>query len=253
MTELQQLLTTLKGELKTRGLTYRDVAVALKLSEASVKRLFSIGNMSLERLAELCSLIDMTLAELTQVATASAPRLGRLDEKLEAELVSDPKLLLVATCALNHWHLTDIVRHYRLDEAECLRCLLRLDRIRLIDLLPGNRIRINVTRDFDWLPSGPIAHYFANRGRDHFLSGTFDSDDESLFFVHGMLTPEARRQFIAHLRKLRNQFASLHDESLHAAIGERHGTAMLLGLREWEPPDFVRLRRTQTIASTITA
>lgn len=253
MTELQQLLATVKAELKARGLTYRDVAAVLKLSEASVKRLFSTGSLSLERLVEVCSLFDMTLAELTQAAIASMPRLSRLEEQLEAELVSDPKLLLVATCTLNHWRLADIVARYCLDEAECLRCLLRLDRMRLIDLLPGNRIRINVTRDFDWLPSGPIANFFATRGRDDFLSGAFDASEESVFFVHGMLTPEARKQFVAQLRKLRRQFAQLHDESQQAAIGERHGTAMLLAMREWEPPDFVRLRRPQSTARTNSA
>lgn len=243
MTELQQLLATLKRQLKAQGLTYRDVAAALKISEPSVKRLFSTGNLSLDRLTELCALLNLTLAELAQEAASSLPRLGRLDEKLEAELVSDPKLLLVATCSLNHWRLADMVERYQLDEPECLRCLLRLDRMRLIDLLPGNRIRINVTRDFDWLPGGPIERYFAEHGRDDFLSGAFDSKDESSFFVHGMLTPEMRAQFTSQLDKLRRKFAALHDESQSAAIGERRGTAMLLAVREWEPPAFVRLRR----------
>lgn len=243
MTELQQLLATVKRLLKARGLAYRDVARALDLSEASVKRLFSSGNLSLERLAQVCALLDMTLAELTQAAAAGTPRLSRLDEKQEAELVSDPKLLLVAVCALNHWHLADMVAHYRLDEAQTLRCLLRLDRMRLIDLLPGNRIRVNVSRDFDWRPGGPIERYFAGRGRDDFLAGDFDGEHEAVFFVHGMLTAEARARFMAQLAKLRRQFASLHDESQHAAIGERRGTAMLLALREWEPPDFAALRR----------
>ena len=243
MAELQQLLVTLKRQIKARGLTYRDVAAALKLSEPSVKRLFSTGNLSLERLVGICTLLDMTLAELTQQAAAATPRLGRLDEKLEAELVSDPRLLLVAVCALNHWRLADIVARYQLDEPECLRHLLRLDRMRLIDLLPGNRIRINVTRDFHWRPGGPIERYFAGRGRDDFLSGGFDGPHEEVFFVHGMLTAEARAQFRAQLEKLRRHFASLHDDSQSAPIGERRGTGMLLALREWEPPDFAHLRR----------
>jgi predicted XRE-type DNA-binding protein len=54
MAELQQLLVTLKRQIKARGLTYRDVAAALKLSEPSVKRLFSTGNLSLERLVDIC-------------------------------------------------------------------------------------------------------------------------------------------------------------------------------------------------------
>ena len=243
MAELQQLLVTLKRQIKARGLTYRDVAAALKLSEPSVKRLFSSGNLSLERLVGICALLDITLAELAQQAAAATPRLDRLDEKLEAELVSDPRLLLVAVCALNHWRLADILARYQLDEPECLGHLLRLDRMRLIDLLPGNRIRINVTRDFHWRPGGPIERYFAGRGRDDFLSGGFDGPHEEVFFVHGMLTAEARAQFRAQLEKLRRHFAALHDDSQSAPIGERRGTGMLLALREWEPPDFARLRR----------
>ncbi len=243
MTELTHLLKTVKRNLKARGLNYRDVASALQISESSVKRLFSSGNLSLNRLAKLCSLFDMTLSELTQEAAAGMPRLSRLDEKIEARLVSDPKLLLVAACALNNWPLADIVARYRIDEAECIHCLMQLDRMRLIDLLPGNRVRVNVARDFDWLPEGPIKRYFTSRGLADFLAGGFDHEYESLFFVHGMLTPEARKQFLEQLRRLRNNFAALHDESKHAAIGERVGTAMLLATREWEPPDFARLRR----------
>jgi hypothetical protein len=243
MTETQLLLATIKRQLKTRSLSYRDVAEVLELSEPSVKRLFSTGHISLNRLTRLCALLDLTLAELAQEAVASIPRLQQLDPAQEAELVSDPKLLLVATCALNHWTAANITAHYRLTEAECIQRLLRLERLRLLDLLPGNRIRINVARDFDWLPDGPIRRYFSERGQNDFLASAFAGEDESAFFVHGMLTPEARTQFLTQLRRLRRRFAALHDESLHAAIGERRGTAMLLAMREWEPPDFANLRR----------
>jgi transcriptional regulator with XRE-family HTH domain len=243
MTELHLLLATIKRHLKAKGLTYRDVAATLGLSEPSVKRLFSTGRIPLERLMALCAMLDLTLAELTQEAASRTPKLQGLGAGQEAELVSDPKLLLVATCALNHWTLADIVAHYRIDEAECIQRLARLDRLRLIDLLPGNRIRINVARDFDWLPEGPIRRYFRERGQDDFLAATFSREDETLFFVHGMLSPEANAQFMLQLRRLRRSFAALHDESLAAPDGTRRGMGLLLALREWEPPDFARLRR----------
>lgn len=243
MTELQHLLATLKRQLRARGLSYRDVAAALDLSEPSVKRLFSSGRITLERLAAVCELLDLSLAELTSEAAASAPRLQKLSIDQERELVSDPKLLLVAVCALNHWTAADIVAHYHLDQIACLQYLLRLDRLRLIDLLPGNRIRLNIARDFDWLLDGPIQCYFREHGQDNFLTDPFERAGESLFFLHGMLTPGAAAQFQSQLRQLRQRFASLHDESLHAPIGERHGMGLLLAVREWEAPDFVALRR----------
>ena len=77
MTEVQQLLAALKKELRARHLTYRDVAVALQLSEPSVKRLFSTGRFTLERLARLTAFLGLTLAEVVQGIPGSEPELHR--------------------------------------------------------------------------------------------------------------------------------------------------------------------------------
>ncbi|MFX5622708.1 helix-turn-helix domain-containing protein, partial [Acinetobacter baumannii] len=57
MTEIRQILSSIKFHLKQQGKTYRDVAQALELSEASIKRLLSTehgANMSIEKLMQLC-------------------------------------------------------------------------------------------------------------------------------------------------------------------------------------------------------
>lgn len=243
MSEISQIITTLKRQLKLQGLTYRDVAVALDLSEPSVKRLFATEQFTLDRIVELCSLLGFTLAEVAQEAQDGQRRLRTLGLEQEAELVSDPHLLLVAVCALNHWRLDDMLAAYRLDEAECLRHLLRLDRLQLITLLPGNRIRLNVARDFDWLADGPIRGYFREQGLPDFLAAGFDQAGESLDFAHGMLTDSARAKLQDELRQLRARFAQLHEESLAAPLGQRRGSGLLLALREWEPAAFAALRR----------
>lgn len=243
MSEISQIITTVKRQLKLQGLTYRDVAVALALSEPSVKRLFATEQFSLDRLVELCSLLGFTLAEIAQEAQDGQRRLRTLGLEQEAELVSDPHLLLVAVCALNHWRLEDMLAVYRLDEAQCLRHLLRLDRLQLITLLPGNRIRLNVARDFDWLAEGPIRRYFIDQGLPDFVAADFAGEGESLDFAHGMLTDSARARLKDELRQLRARFAQLHEESLAAPLAQRRGCGLLLALREWEPAVFVALRR----------
>ena len=243
MSETTRMIAATKRLLRSQGLTYRDVAQKLKLSEPSVKRLFSSGRLTVERLEQIGQLLGYTLAELAQEAAASSAKLDRLNEKQEFELVSDPKQLLVAVCALNHWTLAQIIGFYRIDEAECIKYLLRLDKLRIIDLLPGNRIRINVSRNFDWLPTGPIRQYFRARGQDDFLDSRFDGDGESLAFVHGMLTEQAHAQLETELRRLRQRLATLHEESLAAPMGKRYGIGLLLAMRSWEPEDFAKLRR----------
>lgn len=243
MTEATQLISTIKKQLKSQGMTYRDVARALKLSEPSVKRLFASGRFTIDRLVQVCNLLGYTLAELSKEVQAGQPRLTTLTEKQEREVVSDPKLLVIAVCALNHWTLDEIVATYRLSNAECIKHLLHLDKLRIIDLLPGNRIRINVSRDFDWLPSGPIRQYFEKRGLGDFLKSNFAAENEAMAFVNGMFTDQALAQMQDELRKLRHKFAELHEQSLSAPLSKRSGIGMLLAIRKWEPADFAQLRR----------
>jgi transcriptional regulator with XRE-family HTH domain len=243
MSEVTHIINTIKRQLKLQGKTYRDVAATLGLSEASVKRLLTSDTLGVDRLVEISNMLGFTLAELAQEAALTGTRLHTLSAEQEKELVSDTKLLLVAACALNHWTMADILAVYRLTEAECLQKLLHLDRLHLIALMPGNRIRLNVARDFDWLPHGPIRQYFRTQGLADFLDGRFDRSDETLAFTHGMLTESALAAMQMELRRLRARFAELHEESLAAPLPKRRGSGLLLALREWEPAGFTALRR----------
>jgi hypothetical protein len=109
--------------------------------------------------------------------------------------------------------------------------------------MPGNRIRLNVARDFDWLPDGPIRRYFRTEGLDDFLDSGFDKAEQSFAFTHGMLTESALARMQAELRQLRARFAELHEESLASPLPKRRGSGLLLALREWEPSAFTALRR----------
>jgi hypothetical protein len=45
------------------------------------------------------------------------------------------------------------------------------------------------------------------------------------------------------LRRLRQRFAELHEESLASALPRRRGTGLVVAMREWEPREFEKLRR----------
>ena len=87
MNEISQLIKTLKRRLKIQGMTYRELAAALNLSEASVKRLFASERFTLERIVEIANLLGFTLAELAAEAAVSENRLHTLSEEQEKELV----------------------------------------------------------------------------------------------------------------------------------------------------------------------
>lgn len=242
-TEIVQLVATIKRELKAQGLTYKDVAHALKVSEASVKRVFASERFTVARLAQVSQLLGLTLAELLQESTTSLPPLDVLTHQQEVQLVSDDKLLLVAVCSLNHWSLDDITDVYQIHKQEAVKRLRILDRLGLIELLPGDRIRRRAKRDFDWIPDGPIRNYFSKQGLSDFLEGPFKRQEESLDFAHGMLTRSAQAELKLELRRLRSKLVTLHEQSIPAPLTEKGGIGLLLAIRQWEPLAFRRMRR----------
>ncbi|CAJ0785202.1 helix-turn-helix domain-containing protein [Ralstonia chuxiongensis] len=248
MNEVAQIIATLKRQLKAQGMTYREVARALRLSEASIKRLLATERLSVDRLAQICSLLGFTLAELTQDAAAAMPILRTLTKEQETLLVSDRKLLLVAVCALNHWSASDIISTYRITRAECVKRLLILDRMGLITVLPGDRIRLRVFRDFHWLPDGPIRAFFMQAGLHDFLDSRFEESNDTLQFAHAMLTSAAMEQLWLEMQRLRAKLALLHEESAAFPLSQRKGIGMLVAVRDWEPREFAQLRQAVAIS-----
>ena len=248
MSEVSQTIATVKRHLRAQGLTYRDVAAALKLSEASVKRVFARESFTVDRLAAIAHLLGFTLAELLAESASEVPQLRVLTSEQEAKLVGDGKLLLVAVCALNRWSAEEICAEYRLTRAECLKYLLVLDRMGLIELLPGDRIRPRVARDFDWISDGPIRRYFTEHALEDFLGSRFSERDETLEFAQGLVTESGLAQLRQELRRLRARMAALHEESYAAPLAQRRGIGLMLALRRWEPKEFKHLRRTPELS-----
>jgi transcriptional regulator with XRE-family HTH domain len=243
MNEIASLIHTIKKLLKKQGITYRDLAKSLYLSEASVKRMFSAERLTLDRLSHISEILGFTLYELTQEAASDKPRIKTLTIEQETLLVSDMKLLLTAVCTLNHWRLAEIVEIYQMTEAECVQKLLVLDRLRILELLPENRIRLILARDFKWLQDGPISEFFRIHGQPDFMNGAFDNDD-SKFFIHGMLTDSAFKELQPEIDRLRTKFTELHNQTLATGLSQKNSASLLIGIRRnWEPPAFQKLRR----------
>ncbi|MCU0868092.1 MAG: transcriptional regulator [Burkholderiales bacterium] len=233
----------LKRALKARRLGYRDVAMKLDLSEASVKRLFSKGGFTLERFEEVCALAGVSMTELAKESDRTLDAVSQLSMEQELAIMKDVRLLLVAVCALNHLRIDEIVAIYDLTKADCVRLLLQLERIRFLELLPDNRIRLKVTHTFEWIANGPIQQYFKAKAQNEYFRTQFGGQNEAMLLVNGMLTDGAASLVQSKLRRLANEFAEIHEDQKRLPLGERRSVTLLLAMRPWELDDFHELRR----------
>jgi transcriptional regulator with XRE-family HTH domain len=242
MAQQLQIVAGLKTALKERGLTYADVATALKLSLASVKRLFSTGTLTLDRVDRICELAGVELSEVLEREQERARQPKKLSITQEREIVTDPKLFLVTWLILNRTQFADIVRDYRFTERELLRYLLKLDRLKVIELQPGNRVRILVSRNSAWRAGGPVQAYIHQRLLKEFLSAHFIGPLDEFAFHGGSVTPAALGELKRVLQNASRECAEIVDRDRTAA-GDRSGAAMLLALRPWQYSGFTQLLR----------
>jgi transcriptional regulator with XRE-family HTH domain len=237
------LVDALKRALKGRGITYAALAARLGLSEASVKRMFSRKEFTLKRLDQVCQLTHSDFSDLARTLNREENLVSQLNHEQEREIASSIKLFLVAVCALNHVTPEQIVAIYNISQAECIQLLIKLDRIGFIQLQPNNRIRLLVSRDFAWLPDGPIQRFFKQHAHGDFNRSRFDRPDEYFLAVNGMLSGSSRTTIVARLKRITREFSELHNDDVRLPASQRLNMTMLVAIRHWEMQAFTELRR----------
>lgn len=234
MTQIKSVVETLKKQLKSRQFTYAEIARQLEMSEANVKRMFATQRFSLERLEQICHLMQMELSDLFRLYEESRQQVTQLTQEQERELVSDSRLLLVAVSVRNRLSFDDIIRHYQISETECIRHLARLDRLKIIDLLPNNRIKLRISEDFHWLPNGPIERYFEQQIQAKFLKSGFSRAGQQRLFLSGLLSEASHQVVLTKLQLLGREFAELQRQDAHLPLDKKENLGLLLALKPWE-------------------
>ena len=176
----------------------------------------------------------MSISDLARQAELSTPLMRELSEQQERELVSDRKLLLVAALVVNGMSLGEILDAYNLTQAEAIKRLTTLDRLKLIELLPNNRIKLLIAANFAWRKNGPIEEFFARNVQREFLKSRFDQPGEGLLFLYGLLSERSNAIIQRRMEQLAKEFNDLNAEDTNRPIEERRGSSMILAIRPWD-------------------
>lgn len=241
MAQQSLIVGELKRALRERGLTYADAAKKLGLSVASVKRLFSSGDLSLHRVDQICELLGTDLSEILERAR-DRPSVNQLTLAQEQEIIADPKLLFIAWLAINRASLEDIARSYTFTERDVLRYFIKLDQLKVIELQPGNRVRLLVSRHFSWRAGGPVQRYIHQKLLREFTSSHFIGPQEEFFFHGGEVSEKGLGELKEVLRNTARQCAEVIDRD-RGPREERHGAAFVLALRPWTYSGFKQFER----------
>lgn len=247
MRQTNLIIETLKRELRRQGIKYRQVAQTLGLSEASVKRLFAERSFTLKRLAQVCELLNLEFSDLVHQMEKDIELTEQLTLEQETELVSDIKLLLMAYFLMSKLEFEDIIRIYDISETEGIRLLARLDRMKLIELQPGNRVKLMIAKNFSFIPRGPIERFYEREVQAEFFDSSFDGNGEFRIYISGVFSRAANAEIIKKIKQLAIDAHELRLDSESVPLDDRFGCSLIMAIRPWEVKVFDELRRVPNV------
>lgn len=208
----------LKAALKSRGLTYKDLAVKLAVSEQTVKRIFRERDCSFSRLVEICEAIGVSFYDLTAVANTQTEPTTTLSAEQEAFFASHPGHFAFLMHLIYRVDLKAIQARFHLSEQRLFRYLRDLDRQGIIELGANNRFRLLIHGHILWTMGGPMQPHLRKLCSD-FVAWVMDcgSGPERYFSGSVRYMSEATTErFIRDMDELIKSYraSALRDEAL---------------------------------------
>ena len=234
--QVSALLGVLKQLFRARGLHYRDVAERLGVTERTVKRWFADEGLTMDVVEDLCGVIGMTFIELVEMAKNELDvRPQQLSREQEQLLFSDLQQALVFMLLTRGWSSHEVQRDCGLPEALLVSHLVRLEKIGLVELLPGNKVRLLYGRNIRWRENGEAGRAFA-RGLKNLFSTMDYSDPEAVWAMQVVnLSPHSLAELRMKFRRLITEVLQIADSDRRSTIEGKRWHAVLLTTHPFDP------------------
>jgi len=209
------IMAALKDLLRQRGLQAKDVAAAVGVTERTLARWMAGSGVTLRALEDLARVAGMTVIDLLDIVhEGRGPLVSSLSVYQEQELADNPRCWFLLAHLLHGISVAEAQQQFELPEAEIVLALVKLERMGLVTLLPGNRVRLKVARNLTWRKNGPIA-----RARGSFLKALLRQVD----FIDGKYVAETNvtRLSTASMAIVEEKMRALHHEILQLAQADR--------------------------------
>ena len=227
------LIRALKATLKSRTLTYEDLAQRLHLSHASVKRLFAEETFTLKRLEDICKVLEIDFFDLARLARGASADTDEMSTTQETALAADAPLLGMFYLVFNEWTFDEILDTYDITKADCTKLLLQLDKLRLIELGANNALRLRVPKTLRLQRDGPIRRAHGKSVVNDFLQVDFAEMGGFFIFEFRDLSPASVAHLERKLERISQELHELAELDAYLPTDQRQTVGMALGMRPW--------------------
>ena len=174
MSQSVEFMNALKKLLKMKGIVYQDLAHALELSLPSVKRLFSTGDISLNRLDKICEMSGIEFTDLLKLMDLSKSKFhSELTLEQEDFLSENPKAMAYLELLFLGLTPKKIQDEYNLTENQSHKLLSSLDKHGLIEWRPGDKVKLMIRDMIKLRPDSKIGVILKEKAVKSFINNDF--------------------------------------------------------------------------------
>lgn len=248
MTNSKTLIHNLKRELKRQNIGYAELAVKLEMSVSTVKKMLAKGNFTLERLDQICEVINVEYLTLIENVNEEVLKVSKLTQAQEQAMVDDPLLLLMGYATINYWSMDDIAYRYKIPQDLVIARLKKLEKFGILELRANNTIRPLISNGFDWRPDGPILEFIRKYMIPEFFKEDFRESGALQVIKNRALTDKSKKILERKSLELADLFDELAYQDRHFLAGnrDRKGTTLVIAYRSWTLSLFEEVARDET-------
>lgn len=158
------VLTIIKQILKSRKISYAELARELGLSESGLKKNLRAKDLSLERLSAIAEALGLTAVDILNLSQEERIQEVTLTEKQERRLLENPLWLRVYwRLAIENQTHAEILASERLGERELNSALRQLEKIDLLNVRDDGTVRLRHRGLYRWSEQGPLVRELNRR------------------------------------------------------------------------------------------
>ncbi len=232
------LLAELRKEMKSRGLRVSALADMLGVAEPTVWRWLRGEGLTLDRMDEICGLLDIDLRDLVSRGDPAGEDAFTLAQ--ERVLAADRGLALVFFAILHGAQLRDLEGEFALPRDRLDRHLDRLKRLGLIEGRGNGRMRARVRRSVRWRKGGPLSIAFEQTVKPLFLSMDFGAADSRYVSDMVALSDAGRARVQALFEALRDDVHTIVEQERAARLPDRCWTGVLMLVHPFDLSELTR-------------
>jgi DNA-binding Xre family transcriptional regulator len=236
MSQVDQFLNSLKRTLKSKNIIYKDLALALDLSESSVKRILSDKTISLERIEEICKACDLSFAEVCKNANfEEALPEYKMSKEQERALADNPRLLHYFLLLNDKLSPKKIESDFEITANESKKLLLALDKLDLIELHPRDRVKLkNPNGSLIFRRDGAVGKALFQQAKNYYLNSDFEGENDFIRFSAITVPPVLLVKYKKKLEKLLFEISEEEKQLVERDDKTSIDMGILVAYRPWK-------------------